>query len=69
MATGIGNFQPIAEDLLARRSDLDEETDDSDDSFNILEVGVDIGELDEVSFSCKSSDNGNNGSNDNEDNL
>ena len=69
MATGIGNYQPIeAEDLLARRSDLDEETDDSVDSFDIFEVGMDTGELDEVSFICKSSDNGDNGSNDDEDN-
>jgi len=29
---------------------------------------MDTGELDEVSFICKSSDNGHNGSNDNEDN-
>jgi len=69
MVTGIGNYQLIeAEDLLARRSDSDEETDDSDDSFDVLEVGMDTGELDKVSFICKSSDNDNNGSNDDEDN-
>jgi len=69
MATGIGNYQPIeGEDLLARRSDLDKETDNLDDFFDIFEVGMDTGELDEVSFICKSSDNGNNGSNDDEDN-
>jgi len=50
-------------------SDLDEETDDSDDSFDILEVGIGTGELDEVSFICKSSDNDDYGSNDDEDNL
>jgi len=66
MAIGIGNYLPIeAEDLLAQRSDSDKEADDSDDSFNIFEVGMDTGELDEVSFICKSSDNG---SNDDEDN-
>jgi len=48
---------------------LDEETDDSDDSFDIFKVGMDTGELDGVSFICKSSDNGNNGSNGDEDNL
>jgi len=69
MPTGIGNYQPIeAEDLLARRSNSDEETDDSDDSFNIFEMGMDTGELDGVSFICKSSDNGDNDSNDDEDN-
>jgi len=69
MVTGIGNYQPIeAEDLLAQRSDSDEETDDSDDSFDILKVGMDTGELDEVNFICKSSNNGDNGSNNDEDN-
>jgi len=69
MATGIGNYLPIqAEDLLARPSDLDEETNDSDDSFDIFEVGMDTGGLDEVSFICESSNNGDNGSNDDEDN-
>jgi len=68
MATGIGNYLPIeTEDLLARLSHSDEETNDSDDSFDIIEVGMDT-ELDEVSFICESSDNGNNGSNDDEDN-
>jgi len=70
MATGIGNYQLIkAEDSLARLFDLDEETDDSDDSFDILKAGMDTGELNEVSFICELSDNGNNGSNGDEDNL
>ena len=69
MVTGLGNYQPIeAEDLLAQLSDADKETDDLDDSFNILEVGMDTGELDEVSFICESIYNGNNGSNGDEDN-
>jgi len=46
MATGLGNYQPIeTEDLLAWLSDLDEETDDLDDTFDILKVGMDTGEL------------------------
>jgi len=70
MATGVGNYQPIkAEDLLARLSDSDEETDNSGDSFDILVVGMDTGELDEVSFICESIDNGDNGSNGDEDNC
>jgi len=54
--------------LLARLSDSDEETDDSDDSFDILKVGMDSGELDEVSFICESGDNGDNGGNGDGDN-
>jgi len=54
--------------LLAQLSDLDGETNNSDNSFDILEAGMDTGELDEVSFICESSDNGDNGSNDDEDN-
>jgi len=69
MATGVGNYQLIeAEDLLAQLSDSDKETDNLDDSFDIFEVGMDTGELDKVSFICKSIYNGNNGSNGNEDN-
>jgi len=66
MATREGNYRPIeAEDLLARLSDLDKHTNDSDDSFDILEAGMDTGELDEVSFICESSNNGDNGDEDN----
>jgi len=70
MAIGLGNYQLIeAEDLLAQLSDLDKETDNLDDSFDILEVGMDTGELDKVSFICESIYNGNNGSNGDEDNC
>jgi len=65
MVTGIGNYLLIeAEDLLAWLSDSDEETNDSDNTFDILEVGMDTGELDKVSFICESGDKGDNGSND-----
>jgi len=49
--------------MLAQLYDLDEETDDLDDSFDILQVGMDTDELDKVSFICESIDNGDNGSN------
>jgi len=69
MATGLGNYQPIeAEDLLAQLSDSNEETDDSDDSFDTLMAGIDTGQLDKVSFIYESNDNGNNGSNEDKDN-
>jgi len=69
MATGLGNYQLIeAEDLLAQLSDLDEETDNLDDFFDILTVGMDTGELDKVSFICESINIGDNGSNGDEDN-
>jgi len=69
MVTGLGNYQPIvAEDLLAWLSDSDKENDDLDDSFNILEVGIDTGELDKVRFICESIYNDDNGSNGDEDN-
>jgi len=73
MATGIGNYLAIeAEDLLARLSDSDEETNNSGNSFYFLEAGTDTDELDDVSFICESccelSDNGDNGSNHDEDN-
>jgi len=47
---------------------LDEETNHLDDSFDILKVGIDTGELDEVSFICESIDNGDNGNHGDEDN-
>jgi len=43
---------------------LSEETNDSDDSLDILKAGMDVGELDEVSFICKLSDNDGNGDED-----
>ena len=57
MATGVGDLTTIAaEDLLVRLSDSGEETDDSDDSFDILEAGMDAGEFDEVSYNCEMGD-------------
>jgi len=55
-------------DLLGQMSNLDKETNNSDDSFNIVKVGMDTGELDEVSFICELIDNGDNSSNGDEDN-
>ena len=46
MVIGVGNYHPIeAEDLLAWLSYLDEETNDSDDSFDIFKAGMDTDEL------------------------
>ena len=51
--------------MLTWLSDSDEETNNSDDSFDILKAGIDTGELDEVSVICESNDNGSNGDEDN----
>ena len=68
MATGFGDSAVIdGATLLARLSDSDEETGDTDDSFDYLEAGMAEGELEEVSSSCSeavdssaSNDNGGN---------
>ena len=68
MATGFGDSAVIdGATLLARLSDSDEETGDTDDSFDYLEAGMAEGELEEVSSSCSeavdssaSDDNGGN---------
>ena len=53
MATGVGDSAVFDEtNLLARLSDSNEETTDTDNSFDYLEAGMAEGELYEVSSSC-----------------
>ena len=53
MATGVGDSAVFdGTTLLARFSDSNEETTDTDDSFDYLEAGMAEGELYEVSSSC-----------------
>ena len=52
MATGYGNSTLDGSVLLARLSDSDEDTTDTDDSFDCLEAGMAAGDFEEVSSSC-----------------
>ena len=53
MATGVGDSAVFdGTSLLARLSDSNEETIDTDDSFDYLEAGMAEGELYEVSSLC-----------------
>ena len=52
MATGYGNSTLDGSALLARLSDSDEDTTDTDDSFDWLEAGMAASDFEEVSSSC-----------------
>ena len=67
MATGLGDSATVdGTTLLARLLDPDEETTDTDDSFNYLEAGMEAGESEEVSSLCSEVSNSS-VSNDNDD--
>ena len=52
MATAYGNSTFDGSVLLARLSDSNEDTTDTDDSFDSLEAGMAVGGFEEMSSSC-----------------